>query len=127
MSPRKPFLQSISVPFKGGLQLVSYLPEPFLVRHWVSVQRLPASRNAADQHTGPLIAGLITEYTTWRVILYLQSGMIALSLGLSVLFLGRGGKAATVHHPSVRDILQEYNPIKVVTFMRYPNLLFTVN
>ncbi|KJX99563.1 MFS transporter like protein [Zymoseptoria brevis] len=74
---------------------------------------------------GPLVAGVITTYTTWRVVLWVQTGMVALGLILSLIFLRKGGKAATLKHPSIRDLLHIWNPIRIISLMRYPNLLLT--
>ncbi|KIW00319.1 uncharacterized protein PV09_08206 [Verruconis gallopava] len=74
---------------------------------------------------GPLVAGIITQYTSWRVILYLQCGMITLGLCLSLLLLGRGGKPAKMQNPSIRDIVRAYNPMRIIRLLRYPNLLLT--
>jgi MFS family permease len=51
--------------------------------------------------------------------------MIAFGLVLSLLFLGRGGQNATVKNPGVKEILHEFNPTRILTLMRYPNLLLT--
>ncbi|USW51329.1 Putative major facilitator superfamily, MFS transporter superfamily [Septoria linicola] len=74
---------------------------------------------------GPLVAGIITTFTSWRVILWVQAGMVGLGLAFSLIFLRRGGKPATVEHPSIADILQAWNPMRVFRLMRCPNLLFT--
>jgi MFS family permease len=72
---------------------------------------------------GPLVAGVITTFTTWRVILWVQCGMLGFALGLSLLCLGKGGKNATVTNPSLRDVARVYNPWQVLRMFRYPNVL----
>jgi MFS family permease len=71
----------------------------------------------------PLVAGIITTYTTWRLILWIQCGMLAFSLTLSLLFLGKGGKNATIKNPSLSEVAYVYNPWRVLTLFRYPNVL----
>lgn len=51
--------------------------------------------------------------------------MIVFGLILSLLFLGRGGQNATVKNPGLKDILHAFNPTRILTLMRYPNLLLT--
>ncbi|QIX00409.1 hypothetical protein AMS68_005926 [Peltaster fructicola] len=74
---------------------------------------------------GPLIAGIVVTYADWRVILYIQSGMILLGLVLSLLFLKEGGKAATMKSSSLLEIVLCFSPMKVFRLMKYPNLLLT--
>lgn len=74
---------------------------------------------------GPLVAGVITTFTTWRVILWVQCGMIAIGLVFSLIFLRRGGKPATLKSPSPRAILRIWSPMRVFSLMRYPNLFLT--
>lgn len=71
---------------------------------------------------GPLFAGIIITYTSWRVILWVQCGMLGLCLTLSLLFLRKGGQAATIPNPSLRRIVQAYNPMRVLKLFRYPNV-----
>jgi MFS family permease len=72
---------------------------------------------------GPLVAGVITTFTTWRVILWVQCGMIGFALGLSLLCLGKGGKDATIKNPALSDIAHVYNPWRVLRMFRYPNVM----
>ena len=72
---------------------------------------------------GPFVAGLITSYTTWRLILWIQCGMLGFSLALSLLFLGKGGKNATIKNPTLSEVVYVYNPWRVLTLYRYPNVL----
>jgi predicted MFS family arabinose efflux permease len=74
---------------------------------------------------GPLVAGVVTTYTTWRMILWVQSGMVAIGLVFSLIFLRKGGKPATLKNPSFGDVLHIWNPTRVISLMRYPSLLFT--
>jgi MFS family permease len=71
----------------------------------------------------PLVAGIITTYTTWRLILWIQCGMLGFSLALSLLFLGKGGKSATIKNPTLSEVAYVYNPWRVLTLYRYPNVL----
>lgn len=73
---------------------------------------------------GPLVAGVITTFTTWRVILWVQCGMLGFSLVLSLLFLGKGGRDATIKNPALRDVAHVYNPWRVLRLFKYPNVLF---
>lgn len=72
---------------------------------------------------GPLVAGIITTYTTWRVILWVQCGMLAICLTLSLLFLSKGGQNATITHPTLSQVLDVYNPLRVLKLFRFPNVL----
>lgn len=76
---------------------------------------------------GPLVAGVIVTFASWRVILYVQIGMILFGLALSLLFLKEGGREATIKKPSAMQALQCFSPMKVFKLMRYPNVLLTVS
>ncbi|KAF7186995.1 Itaconate transport protein [Pseudocercospora fuligena] len=74
---------------------------------------------------GPMIAGIITTYTTWRVILWVQCGMIGLGLTFSLIFLRHGGRPATIKKPLVKEVAALFSPMRVFSLMRYPNLFLT--
>lgn len=74
---------------------------------------------------GPLVAGIVTTYTTWRAILWVQSGMLCGSLCLSLLFLRKGGQDATIKTPKLSDVMYVYNPMRVIRLFRYPNVYLT--
>lgn len=48
--------------------------------------------------------------------------MLGLCLTLSLLFLGKGGRASTIANPSLYEVAQAYNPMKVIKLFRYPNV-----
>lgn len=80
---------------------------------------------------GPLIAGIVVTYLSWRVILWIQVGMTVLSLVLSLLVLREGGSSPQL--PKTTDdghiilhMLRAFSPMNVYRVMRYPNVLLTV-
>ncbi|KAL2847373.1 major facilitator superfamily domain-containing protein [Aspergillus pseudodeflectus] len=84
------------------------------------------------QCLGPLIAGAIVTYTTWRVIFWLQTGLGAVAL-LGVFF----GLPETINPNSprplkgltrsgkIRVLITMTNPWRVLTPFKYPSLLVT--
>ncbi|KAK4501878.1 hypothetical protein PRZ48_007687 [Zasmidium cellare] len=79
---------------------------------------------------GPLVAGIVITYVSWRVILWIQVGMTVLALILSLLVLRKGGsspqlpKSADDGHP-ILHVLRAFSPMNVIRVMKYPNVLLT--
>ncbi|KKK22182.1 hypothetical protein AOCH_001497, partial [Aspergillus ochraceoroseus] len=81
---------------------------------------------------GPLLAGAIVTYTTWRVIFWLQTGLAVISL-LGVFFLLPETLSETAPRPlqglsrkeQGKVLLVVSNPWRVLTPFKYPSLLLT--
>jgi hypothetical protein len=73
------------------------------------------------------VAAVIVTYQSWRVILWLQTGMLLLGLALSLLFIkfGPTSRGARQDRRSVREQSIHCNPLRVFEMMRYPNILAT--
>lgn len=76
---------------------------------------------------GPLVAGIMVTYKSWRTILWLQAAMSGSGLVLSLIAIPR---SATLDAPGYRtrtpvQMLATYNPMHVLRFFLYPNVLFT--
>ncbi|KAL4783283.1 major facilitator superfamily domain-containing protein [Aspergillus varians] len=81
---------------------------------------------------GPLLAGAIVTYTTWRVIFWLQTGLAAISL-LGIFFLLPETLSETAPRPlkglsrgkKVKVFLTMTNPWRVLTPFKHPSLVVT--
>lgn len=73
------------------------------------------------------MAAVIVTYRSWRVILWLQTGMLLIGLALSLLFIKFGLTSSGVRQDrrSVREQVIRCNPLRVFETMRYPNILAT--
>ncbi|CAK3937891.1 synaptic vesicle transporter [Lecanosticta acicola] len=79
---------------------------------------------------GPLVAGVVTTYQSWRVILWTQAGMVLLGLVLSLAVLRKGGRPPLKMNEAgsiamLRCVLHAFNPMSVFGLMKYPNVLLT--
>ncbi|KAK1145790.1 hypothetical protein N8T08_004031 [Aspergillus melleus] len=76
---------------------------------------------------GPLVGAVIVTYKSWRVILWLQAAMVALGLFLSIIFIQHSHVAAQKPQKrrSMFEALCLFNPIHVIQWWRYPNILTT--
>ncbi|KAL3468950.1 major facilitator superfamily domain-containing protein [Aspergillus californicus] len=81
---------------------------------------------------GPLLAGAIVTYTTWRVIFYLQTGLAVISL-LGIFFLLPETLSETAPRPlkdlpagkKIKVFLTMTNPWRVIAPFKHPSLLCT--
>lgn len=70
----------------------------------------------------------MVRYTSWRNLLWLQVGMIGLSLVLAVLYV----PASRLDEPGLAlnlkgwDAVSQFNPLPTFRQMLYPNVFFTV-
>ncbi|OJJ47979.1 hypothetical protein ASPZODRAFT_141531 [Penicilliopsis zonata CBS 506.65] len=72
---------------------------------------------------GPCIGGIIVTFAHWRIIFWLQVGMTALGLSLSLLFVPTIQQSKTGKEtPS--SVLAMFNPMRILRQMIYPNVLF---
>jgi MFS family permease len=76
---------------------------------------------------GPLVAGIIITYASWRSILWLQVSMIGLSFILSMLFVpsSRLDRGVGKLNLTGRAAFSQFNPLPVFKLMAYPNISFT--
>ncbi|GME22330.1 putative mfs [Neofusicoccum parvum] len=76
---------------------------------------------------GPLVAGIIVTYKSWRVILWLQAAMCGCGLIMSLIFIpySRTLDAPTFRETSVSQMIGHFNPSHIFKLMIYPNVLFT--
>ncbi|KAJ9644499.1 hypothetical protein H2199_003462 [Coniosporium tulheliwenetii] len=76
---------------------------------------------------GPCVAGIIVTFQDWRVVLWLQAGMVALGSVMSILFLPTSIEKddTSKRTTSVREMAGQFNPIHVFRLMSYPDVLFT--
>ncbi|KAF2631026.1 putative MFS transporter [Macroventuria anomochaeta] len=76
---------------------------------------------------GPLIAGIMVQYTCWRNLLWLQVSMIGLSLVLAFFFVpaSRLDKPGLALNIRGWHAVAQFNPLPVFKQMQYPNISFT--
>lgn len=85
-------------------------------------------RRLADKKPGPLVAGVMVQYTHWRNLLWLQASMAGLTLILAFFFV----PATKLDQPGLAlnirgwDAVSLFNPVPTFKQMLYPNILFTV-
>lgn len=77
---------------------------------------------------GPLIGGIIVSFTTWRVIFWVQTGMVGMGLLLSFFFVP---SIAQPHQTTEKPSLKlwgksQVEMLKVFTLLIYPNVFFAV-
>ncbi|KAI4855013.1 MFS general substrate transporter [Aureobasidium sp. EXF-8846] len=75
---------------------------------------------------GPLIGGIIVSFTTWRVIFWVQTGMVGMGLLLSFFFVP---SIAQPHQTTEKPSLKlwgksQVEMLKVFTLLIYPNVFF---
>lgn len=78
---------------------------------------------------GPLVAGIMVTYASWRSILWLQVAMIGIGFVLALFFIplspidrGVGKMNLTGWHA-----VKQFSPLPVFRVMSYPNIIFTVS
>ncbi|KAL2867252.1 putative MFS transporter [Aspergillus lucknowensis] len=84
------------------------------------------------QCVGPLLAGAIVTYTTWRVIFWLQTALAAVSL-FGIFFFLPETLSETAPRPlkgltrtgKIKVLITMTNPWRVITPFQYPSLLVT--
>ncbi|KAJ8117866.1 hypothetical protein OPT61_g1031 [Boeremia exigua] len=76
---------------------------------------------------GPLVAGVMVQYTSWRNLLWLQVTMIGLSLVLAVFFVpaSRLDKPGLALNVRGWHAVAQFNPLPTFKQMSYPNIAFT--
>lgn len=83
----------------------------------------------ANTLTGPLVAGIMVQFTSWRNLLWLQVAMISLSLVLAFFYV----PASTLDRPGLAlnlkgwNAMSQFNPLQTFKQMLYPNISFTVS
>ncbi|KAJ5195294.1 uncharacterized protein N7498_008732 [Penicillium cinerascens] len=75
---------------------------------------------------GPCIGGIIVTFSQWRIIYWLQFGMTALGLVLSLLFVPTINNKREIDAASrprtVRSVLSMFNPLRIFGPFIYPNV-----
>ncbi|KAF2089028.1 synaptic vesicle transporter [Saccharata proteae CBS 121410] len=75
---------------------------------------------------GPLFAGIIVTFTSWRIIIWTQAAMIGFGFVMSILFIPWNKvDEKRDHPPSVREALAFFSPSPILKQMLLPNVLFT--
>lgn len=76
---------------------------------------------------GPCIASIIVTFYSWRVIMWLQAGLVGAGLVMSLVFLPRGGGDDKIAYGSYQAVFASFNPYGIVKLLKYPNILFAVS
>ncbi|KAJ5908883.1 hypothetical protein N7495_001565 [Penicillium taxi] len=72
---------------------------------------------------GPCIGGIIVTFSHWRIIYWLQCGMSALGLILSILFIPVLEKMTETKEPiKASFVLHMFNPLRILRPFIYPNV-----
>ncbi|KAF2140446.1 uncharacterized protein K452DRAFT_230155 [Aplosporella prunicola CBS 121167] len=75
---------------------------------------------------GPLVAGIIVTYQSWRVILWLQAAMVGVSFILAMTVIPYNkSREESKQAMSILEMLDHFNPKHVFGLMIYPNIFFT--
>ncbi|KAF3052625.1 hypothetical protein E8E11_010814 [Didymella keratinophila] len=76
---------------------------------------------------GPLVAGIMVQYTSWRNVLWLQVAMIGLSLILAFFYVpgSRLDKPGLALNLRGWDAVSQFNPLPTFKQIIYPNVSFT--
>ncbi|KAJ5160692.1 uncharacterized protein N7482_007696 [Penicillium canariense] len=78
---------------------------------------------------GPCIGGIIVTFAHWRIIYWLQLGMVSLGLALSLLFvpsIQRTGQAVAPRQPiNLSLVLHMFNPLRIFRPFIYPNVFLS--
>jgi MFS family permease len=77
---------------------------------------------------GPLIGGIIVSFASWRIIFWVQTGMVGIGLLLSFFFVP---SIAQPHQTTEKPSLKlwgksQVEMLKVFTLLIYPNVFFAV-
>lgn len=83
----------------------------------------------ADVRLGPLVAGIMVQYTSWRNLLWLQVSMIGLSLILAFFYVpaSRLDKPGLALNRKGWDAVSQFDPLPTFKQMLHPNISFTVS
>ncbi|KNG49754.1 mfs protein [Stemphylium lycopersici] len=76
---------------------------------------------------GPLVAGIMMTYSSWRNVLWLQVAMIGLAFILALFFVPASRTDQPVFTLNLRGraALAQFNPTPVFKMMNYPNIILT--
>ncbi|KAL0257431.1 hypothetical protein SLS55_008244 [Diplodia seriata] len=76
---------------------------------------------------GPLVAGIMVTYKSWRTILWLQSAMCGTGLILSLVGVPYSAGLDAPGYPTMTaaQMLRAFSPAGVLSLFVYPNVLFT--
>lgn len=85
----------------------------------------------ATNAIAPLLGGVITTYTSWRVIYYLQTGMMCLGIVLAWFFVPKdvvprmdlGFRTDKPTSQCLMDLVKAFSPVPVFKVMGFPNIL----
>lgn len=77
---------------------------------------------------GPLIGGIIATFANWRIVFWVQTAMVGLGLGLSLLFVPSiKGIDSVKSKPSIRLWAKsQMEMVHVFTLLLFPDVLLTV-
>jgi hypothetical protein len=83
---------------------------------------------SANISAGPLVAGIMVNYTSWRNLLWLQVSMIGVSLVLAFCFVpaSRLDKPGLALNIRGWHAVAQFNPLPTFKQMMYPNISLTV-
>jgi MFS family permease len=78
---------------------------------------------------GPLIAGIMMTYSSWRSVLWLQVAMIGLAFALALVFVPASRLDAPSFNLNKKGAAawREFDPRPTFRQMLYPNIIFTVS
>lgn len=78
--------------------------------------------------TGPCAGGIIVTYANWRAIFYLQAAMAGFGLVCALLSIPETTEPAaeTGNEKTIKRILSQFNPMRAIQLLVYPNVLLTV-
>ncbi|KAF2129405.1 putative MFS transporter [Dothidotthia symphoricarpi CBS 119687] len=106
--------------------------QTILAEYFPPVQRGTANGfflagNTLGPPLGPLVAGIMMTYTTWRSIMWLQVAMIGVAFVLAVIFVpaGRLDQPGLALNLRGWQAVATFNPLPVFKQMRYPNISLT--
>lgn len=80
---------------------------------------------------GPVLGGIIVNFTSWRVILFAMTGIGAVVMAIAFFFLPETAvitkhslilQEARKTHPNRKFVFVTFNPIKIMEALKYPNL-----
>lgn len=82
---------------------------------------------------GPCLGGIIIAYVSWRVLFWVQTGMVGIGFILAAFFVP-SVKEKTLDVSNIDEKssmfnlrnLAKFNPINSFKMLRYPNVLITV-
>ncbi|KAI5237013.1 MFS general substrate transporter [Aureobasidium subglaciale] len=78
---------------------------------------------------GPLVGGIIVSFASWRIIFWVQTGMVGFGLALSLFFISSIAQPhQTDEKPSFRLWAKsQVEMLKVFTLLIYPNVFFALH